>query len=172
MSFLCYTDTEAKQKISNFYIKMSSVGSIFLEIYSMRKNSIFITKYTIHYRSQWFYCPVYQNGLFPKWSITFTEFKESDKSLMHESGFIRGFPKIDHSGIDARIVFEQNKFSKTKDYLWQDLNSRPSDCLCCSLFSFITYPWARSSLLGRLRLQWSLYSHALLIFGCDGTERI
>ena len=24
----------------------------------------------------------------------------------------RGFPKIDHSGIDARIVLEQNKFSK------------------------------------------------------------
>ena len=28
----------------------------------------------------------------------------------------RGFPKVDHSGIDARIVSEQNKFSK-KNYL-------------------------------------------------------
>ena len=27
---------------------------------------------------------------------------------------IRGFPKIDHSGIDARIVLEQNKFSKKR----------------------------------------------------------
>ena len=26
--------------------------------------------------------------------------------------FIRGFPKVDHSGIDARIVLEQNKFTK------------------------------------------------------------
>ena len=26
----------------------------------------------------------------------------------------RGFPKVDHSGIDARIVLEQNKFSKKK----------------------------------------------------------
>ena len=24
----------------------------------------------------------------------------------------RGFPKVDHSGIDARIVLEQNKFTK------------------------------------------------------------
>ena len=24
----------------------------------------------------------------------------------------RGFPKVDHSGIDARIVLEQNKFIK------------------------------------------------------------
>ena len=34
----------------------------------------------------------------------------------------RGFPKIDHSGIDARIVLEQNKFSKkkkaTSDMTW------------------------------------------------------
>ena len=26
----------------------------------------------------------------------------------------RGFPKVDHSGIDARIVLEQNKFTKQK----------------------------------------------------------
>ena len=26
----------------------------------------------------------------------------------------RGFPKVDHSGIDARIVLAQNKFTKQK----------------------------------------------------------
>ena len=38
--------------------------------------------------------------------------------------YIWGFPKVDHLGRSARIVLEQNNFSK-KNYLWQDLNSRP-----------------------------------------------
>ena len=32
---------------------------------------------------------------------------------------ILGFPKVDHCGIDARIVLEQNKFTK------KDLNPQP-----------------------------------------------
>ena len=37
--------------------------------------------------------------------------------ILVENIINRGFPKIDHSGIDARIVLEQNKFSKKKSYL-------------------------------------------------------
>ena len=44
---------------------------------------------------------------------------------------IRVFPKVDHSGNDARIVLGQNKFSK-KSNLQQCLNPRPYDC---SIFS-------------------------------------
>ena len=40
-----------------------------------------------------------------------------------------GFPKIDHSGSSARIVLEQNKFSKS--YLW------PWDCSSC-FYSLMT----------------------------------
>ena len=32
----------------------------------------------------------------------------------YSNSYIWGFPKVDHSGIDARIVLEQNKFSKIK----------------------------------------------------------
>ena len=39
----------------------------------------------------------------------------------------RVFPKVDHSGNDARAVLEQNKFSK-KSYLKQELNPRQYDC--------------------------------------------
>ena len=42
----------------------------------------------------------------------------------HVSDYIRGFPKVDHSSIDVRIVLEPNKFNK-KSYLSQDLNVRP-----------------------------------------------
>ena len=34
--------------------------------------------------------------------------------------YIRGLPKVNQLGIDARFVLEQNKFSK-KNYLWQGL---------------------------------------------------
>ena len=36
----------------------------------------------------------------------------------------RGFPKIDHSGINARIVLEQNKFSKKAT----SNRTQPKDC--------------------------------------------
>ena len=35
---------------------------------------------------------------------------------LDKSADSRGFPKVDHSGINARIVLEQNKFTK-KGYL-------------------------------------------------------
>ena len=38
-------------------------------------------------------------------------------SFMKPKQIIRGFPKVDHSGIDARIVLEQNKFTKKKQPL-------------------------------------------------------
>ena len=34
------------------------------------------------------------------------------ESDFQDEGHIRGFPKIDHSGIDARIVLEQHKIQQ------------------------------------------------------------
>ena len=72
------------------------------------------------------------------------------KEQWEEYRLNRGFPKVDHLGRSARIVLEQNEFSK-KWYLWQDLNSRPWDCLVLT-FPLMPYPCASPPLLGRLRL--------------------
>ena len=70
------------------------------------------------------------------------------------NGNIRGFPEVDHSGIDARIVLEQNKFLTS----------------CVQSHAFLP-----TELSGQVLIQGSLtqlvFVHQLT-FGLRGTERI
>ena len=53
-------------------------------------------------------------------------------AILHKTSIvwiIQVFPKVDHSGNDARIVLEQNKFSKK-----QGLNPQPH---VCSIYSIM-----------------------------------
>ena len=55
---------------------------------------------------------------------------------------IRVLPKVDHSGNEARIVLEQNKFSK-KSYLKRGLNLWTYDC---NIYSPIPIPYPSKSI--------------------------
>ena len=50
--------------------------------------------------------------------------------FLHYTSDILGFPKIDHSGEDARIVLDQHKFSKKKVTSNRDGTLGPRTVVC------------------------------------------
>ena len=83
----------------------------------------------------------------------------------------RGFPKIDHSGIDTRIVFKKNKFSKKVT----SNRVRTLDPRTVVLTSCVQSHALPTELSGQVLIEGSLarflFVHKLT-FGLRGAERI
>ena len=83
----------------------------------------------------------------------------------------RGFPKVDHSGICARIVLEQNKSTKKKELPLTGLE--PLTVVLTSCVQ--SHAFLPTELSGQVLIQGSLtellFMHQLT-FGLGGTERI
>ena len=84
---------------------------------------------------------------------------------------IRGFPKVDHSGIDSRIVLEKiNSAKKTSSNRTWTLNPRT---VCTAHFlSLMPYPCARSHCLKDWDFNDPYVVMLYWFFGLGGPEKI